>query len=137
MFRSARLRLIVVSAGLGSLSVAGVLALVFWTVNRIIDTETRSVVTAEMTGLADSYGDLGVLGLSRAIDRRVRSRSDPDAVYLLTDGFGNAIAGNLGAWPPTVKAGSGWVELELIRTDNERVVPISAASVQLRGGARS
>ncbi|MEM0948258.1 MAG: ATP-binding protein [Pseudomonadota bacterium] len=136
MFRSARLRLIVISAGLGSLAVAVVLALVFWTVNRIIETETRSVVNAELTGLAESYGDLGILGLSRTIDRRVRSGSDPDAVYLLTDGFGQAVAGNLGAWPPTVEAGGGWVELELIRTDNEKVVPISAASVQLRGGER-
>ncbi len=55
---------------------------------------------------------------------------------MLTDGFGNAIAGNLGAWPPTVRAGSGWVELDLIRTDNEQVVPIAATSVQLRGGER-
>ncbi len=66
MLRSARLRLIVVSAALGCLAVAAVLALVFWTVNRIIDAETRSVVNAELTGLAESYGDLGVLA------RRVR-----------------------------------------------------------------
>ena len=122
MLSSARSRLILASAALGCVAIAAVLALVYWTANRIIEAETRSVVEAELTGLADSYGSLGMLGLSRAIDRRVRSNAEPDAVYLLTDRNGNKIAGNLGAWPPTVEPGGGWVELELIRTEVPRIM---------------
>jgi signal transduction histidine kinase len=136
LIRSARTRLVAASALLGVLAIALVLGLVYWTANRIIEAETRSVVTAELGGLADSYTELGMLGLARAIERRIRTAREPDALYLLTDRFGQRIAGNLGAWPPTVAPGGGWVEIDLIRTDIDRRVPISAASIQLRGGER-
>ncbi|MEM8630018.1 MAG: ATP-binding protein [Pseudomonadota bacterium] len=134
--RSARTRLVAASALLGIVAIALVLGLVYWTANRIIEAETRSTVTAELNGLADSYSDLGMLGLARAIERRIRNASEPDALYLLTDRFGKRIAGNIGAWPPTVAPGGGWVEIDLIRTDSDRQVPISAASIRLRGGER-
>lgn len=136
LIRSARTRLVLASALLGLVAIASVLGLVYWTANRIIEAETRDVVTAELNGLADSYSDLGVLGVARAIERRIRNSPEPDAVYLLTDRFGRRIAGNLGAWPPTVAPGGGWVEIDLIRTDTDREVPISAASIELRRGER-
>ncbi|MEM8581867.1 MAG: HAMP domain-containing sensor histidine kinase [Pseudomonadota bacterium] len=134
--RSTRTRLAAASALFGLVAFALVLGLVYFTANRTIETETRGVVTAELNGLADSYASLGMLGLARAIDRRINSAAEPDALYLLTDQFGKRIAGNLGAWPPNIEPGSGWVEIELIRTDIDRTVPISAASIQLRGGER-
>ncbi|MGV6850101.1 MAG: sensor histidine kinase [Marinibacterium sp.] len=134
--RNARTRLMIASALFGAASIGIVLILVYWNANRIIQAETQRVVTAELAGLADSYDTLGVLGLRRAIDRRIRSLDDPEAVYLLTDAFGGVIAGNLGAWPPTIRPGTGWVELELIRSDTGAAVPISAASLRLPGGER-
>ncbi|MDJ0992937.1 MAG: HAMP domain-containing sensor histidine kinase [Dinoroseobacter sp.] len=134
--QSTRTRLVAASALLSLIAIALVLGLVYLTANRIIEAETRGVVTAELNGLSDSYADLGMLGLARAIERRISNTAEPDALYLLTDRFGQPIAGNLGAWPPTVTPGSGWVEIELIRTDIDRRVPISAASIQLRGGER-
>jgi signal transduction histidine kinase len=136
LIRSARTRLVIASAFLGIISITLVLGLVYWTANRIIEAETRSVVDAEISGLADSYSSLGMSGLARAINRRIDSTTEPDALYLLTDRFGNPIAGNLAAWPTSVAPGGGWVEIELIRTDINRTVPISAASIQLRGGER-
>jgi signal transduction histidine kinase len=136
MLRNARTRLVFAGALLNCLAMIVVLGLVYWTANRIIENETRNVVHAELSGLADSYGTLGIVGLARAIKRRIESSEEPDAVYLLTNMKGVLIEGNLGAWPPTVKPGGGWVEIELIRTDSDRSVPIAAASVQLRGGER-
>ena len=133
---SARARLVAAIAVMSSLAIALVLALVYWTAIRLIDGETRSVVDAELKGLAESYADLGILGLARAIDRRVENSDEPDAVYLLTDRFGQPLAGNLQAWPSDVEAGRGWVELDLIRTDREETVPIAAASILLRGNER-
>ena len=112
------------------------LGLLYVTANTIIENETRSVVNAELSGLADDYRTLGVLGLARAIESRLEDAQRRDAVYLLTDAQGRAIAGNLGGWPPTIEPGGGWVELELIRTDRNRSVPISAASFQLVRGER-
>ena len=134
--QSARTRLVAANALISFLATVLVIGTVYWTADRIIDAETRSVVDAELKGLADSYTDQGILGLARAIDRRVESTEEPDAVYLLTDRFGQPVAGNLGAWPPTVEPGRGWVEIELIRTDSDRSVPIAAASIQLRGNER-
>lgn len=136
LLRSARTRLVIASALLGFLSIAMMLGLVYWTANRAIEAETRNVVDAELKGLAESYSSLGVLGLARAIERRISSSEEPDAIYVLTDRYGQTIAGNLGAWPPTVQPGSGWVDIQLIRTDTDQSVPISAASIRLRNGER-
>ena len=64
---------------------ASVLALVYVTANRSIESETRSVVSAELTGLADEYERRGLIGLITAIERRLPSASDRDALYLLAD----------------------------------------------------
>ncbi|WP_037307255.1 sensor histidine kinase [Ruegeria halocynthiae] len=135
-FNNSRTRLVLASMALSTLLTATVLALVYVTANRSIEGETRSVVSAELTGLADEYERRGLIGLMRAIERRIPTASDRDALYLLTDRFGAKLAGNLKQWPEDITAGSGWVDLELRRADNDQLVPISAASVRLPGGER-
>ncbi|WP_420587205.1 sensor histidine kinase [Ruegeria sp.] len=121
---------------LSTLLTATVLALVYVTANRSIEGETRSVVSAELTGLADEYERRGLIGLLTAIERRIPTASERDALYLLTDRFGAKLAGNLKQWPDDIAAGSGWVDMELRRADNDQLVPISAASIRLPGGER-
>ena len=115
---------------------ATVLALVYVTANRSIESETRSVVSAELTGLADEYERRGLIGLITAIERRLPSASERDALYLLTDRLGVTLVGNLKSWPANITAGSGWVELDVRRADNDQLVPVSAASIRLPGGER-
>jgi len=133
---NSRTRLVLASMVLSTLLTAAVLALVYVTATRTIEGETRSVVSAELTGLADEYERRGLIGLLTAIERRLPSASERDALYLLTDPFGKVLAGNLTRWPEGVTAGSGWVELELRKTETNQLVPISAASVRLPGGER-
>ena len=135
-FNNSRTRLVLASMVLSTLLTATVLALVYVTANRSIEGETRSVVSAELTGLADEYERRGLIGLMTAIERRIPSASDRDALYLLTDRFGTKLVGNLKQWPEGIAAGSGWVDLELRRADNDQLVPISAASIRLPGGER-
>ncbi|MBO9445317.1 HAMP domain-containing sensor histidine kinase [Ruegeria sp. R14_0] len=135
-FNNSRTRLVLASMVLSTLLTAIVLGLVYFTANRSIEGETRSVVSAELTGLADEYERRGLFGLLQAIERRLPSASERDALYLLTDRFGVKLAGNLKQWPSDVTAGSGWVDLELRRADNDQLVPISAASIRLPGGER-
>ncbi|MEM1314365.1 MAG: ATP-binding protein [Pseudomonadota bacterium] len=134
--RSAKTRLIAASVALSMLATALVLGLLYWSAFAAIEGETRQVVNAELAGLSDDYRRLGALGVGRAINRRLAGADARDAVYLLTDRRGRRVAGNLAAWPPTVEPGSGWVELELFRTDRERTVMVSAASLKLGSGAR-
>ncbi|WP_170569735.1 sensor histidine kinase [Ruegeria atlantica] len=135
-FNNSRTRLVLASMVLSTLLTAAVLALVYVTANRSIEGETRSVVSAELTGLADEYERRGLIGLIGAIERRIPTASDRDALYLLTDRFGVTLAGNLKQWPENITAGSGWVNLELRRADNDQLVPISAASIRLPRGER-
>ncbi|WP_170358095.1 MULTISPECIES: sensor histidine kinase [Ruegeria] len=135
-FNNSRTRLVLASMVLSTLLTATVLALVYVTANRSIESETRSVVSAELTGLADEYERRGLIGLMRAIERRLPTAADRDALYLLTDRFGVNLAGNLKQWPENIAAGSGWVDLELRRAENDELVPVSAASVRLPGGER-
>lgn len=134
--RNARTRLVLLSMVLSTLLTAAVLALVYVTANRTIAGETRSVVTAELAGLSDEYQRRGIFGLTEAIERRTQDAAERDALYLLTGPFGTVLAGNLVRWPPDVEPGSGWVELDLIRTESRENVPVSAASIRLPGGER-
>ncbi len=136
MLRNSKTRLILASSVLGAGATALVLMLFYWAAYAIFEAETREVVNAELTGLADDYQSLGVLGLGRAIERRLENADERDAVYLLTDAYGRTIAGNLQTWPPTVVPGSGWVELELFRTDGNQSVRVSAASISLQNNER-
>lgn len=136
MLRDARIRLVLAGALAALATTSLVIGLLYWTANRIIETETRNIVRAELDGLADSYANRGLLGLVLAIERRTESGEEPDAVYLLTDRRGRVLAGNLGAWPPNADPEADWLELELIRTDSGRRVPIAAAPVSLPSGER-
>ncbi|WP_425046352.1 ATP-binding protein [Primorskyibacter sp. S87] len=136
ILRNARTRLVLAAMALSTVLTSLVLALVYVTATTTIEDETRSVVNAEIAGLADDYERLGILGLARAIERRSEEAYQRNAIYLLTDARGAVIAGNLTAWPPTVEAGSGWVELDLIRAGEDRPVPVAAASIRLPGGER-
>lgn len=136
MFRNARTRLILASVILSVSVAAMLLGFVYFSVNSIIEAETRSVVEAELAGLEDDYLGRGIPGLAAAIERRIASTERRDAIYLLADANGRALVGNLAAWPPTVQPGGGWVELELIRTDTEKTVPVAAASLRLNAGER-
>ncbi len=121
---------------LSTLLAASVLAMVYVTANRTITGETRSVVSAELTGLADEYERRGLIGLMAAIERRLPSAADRDALYLLTGRQGTKLAGNLTRWPQGIVAGSGWVEFQLHKSDTDELVPVSAASIRLPGGER-
>ncbi len=136
MLRNATTRLIAVHLLLVAASTGAVLGFLYWSATSLIEGEVREVVNAELTGLAEDYRSRSVLGLARTIDRRLESAARRDAVYLLTDAYGRRITGNLEAWPPTVTPGSGWVELELYRTDRDRSALVAAASIQLSGGER-
>ncbi|MFQ5623407.1 MAG: sensor histidine kinase [Paracoccaceae bacterium] len=136
LFRNATSRFVALYLFLAAASTSAVLAFVYWSTTKLIDAQVRQVVETDLEGLADDYSRFGVIGLSRAIQRRLADTSSRDAVYLLTDRQGRRITGNLGAWPPTVSAGQGWVNLELFRTDSGQASPIAAASLSLAQGER-
>ncbi|MEO0623082.1 MAG: HAMP domain-containing sensor histidine kinase [Pseudomonadota bacterium] len=136
LVRSATGRLLAAHLALTILITTAVLGTLYWRMTGLIETEVREVVATELDGLADDYGQGGMLGLARAIERRLATAAQRDAVYLLTDRFGRPLAGNLQAWPPTVPPAAGWVSLSLYRTDRDRVAEVEGLVVGLAGGER-
>ena len=76
--KNSRTRLVLASMVLSTLLTATVLTMVYFTANRTISGETRSVVQAELTGLADEYERRGMIGLISAIDRRLPTAAERD-----------------------------------------------------------
>lgn len=135
-WRNATTRLIAAHLSLVALSTVLALGFVYWSAGGVVDAEMRQVVEAEARGLADDYGQGGVPALAQAIERRVARPQQRDAVYLLAAPSGARVAGNLAAWPPTLRAGDGWTTLDLYRVNESQPTTISALSIALPRGER-
>ena len=127
-------KLIAIHLALVAVSTAVILAFVYVSTRSVIEGEVREVVEAELRGMTDDYASGGVVGLARAIDRRLAQDQTNEAIYLLVDGRGNRIAGNLGSWPEAAPPDAGWLDLTLFRTDQQRAVEVSALAFRLRRG---
>jgi len=108
--------------------------LTYLSATRILEQETAEVVEAELRGLVDSFESGGPAELADAI--RQRSREDADAVYLLANAQGRAIAGNLRDWPAAAPLDGSWVNLRLIRTSTGRQIEIGARAFPVQGNLR-
>jgi signal transduction histidine kinase len=134
--RNATSRLLAAHLLLVALSTALVLAFVYYQTREVIEGEVREIVAADLAGLGDDYREGGTPGLARAIERRLADRRRQDTVYLLADANGGRIVGNISAWPPVIPPTSGWVELDLYRSDRDRVTTLSVAAIALPSGDR-
>ena len=134
MLRNATMRLVLAHLILVAASTALVLGFVYWRVGGVIDDEQRAVVQAELGGLADDYERSGAMGVVGAINSRLETPPDRDAIYLLADRAGRRITGNVRNWPPNVSPSAGWTTLKLYRTDRSRPTVISAVAMRLPDG---
>ena len=75
--------------------------------------ESRQTVAAEMEGLAEHYRQFGPRQLRAIIDRRVGY--EDRSLFLLVDRWGRKAAGNLDAWPETVRDTDRWHEFHYRR----------------------
>jgi signal transduction histidine kinase len=94
-----------------ALSVGAILAYVFWNTALLLERQTDATIRAEVQALADQYRLLGVPGIVATIQRR--SGEPGGGIYLLADGEGKRIAGNLNAVPPHMTDEAGWIDFPL------------------------
>ena len=134
ILRNATMRLIAAHLVLVAVSTALVLGFVYWRVGGVIDAEQREVVEAEIRGLSDDYARGSTGALAAAIQQRLATPRDRDAIYLLADRARNRIVGNLASWPPNLAPDAGWTTLQLYRTDRSRPTEISALALSLPRG---
>lgn len=127
-------RVIGLSALMTLAIITAAFTLTYLSATRILEQETAEVVEAELRGLVDSFESGGPAELAEAI--RQRSREDADAVYLLANAQGRAIAGNLRDWPATAPLDGSWVNLRLIRASTGRQIEIGARAFPVQGNMR-
>ncbi len=105
-FRLAAIYLIVFA-----LSVGAILAYVYYNTAGLLERQTDSTIRAEIQALADQYRILGLPGIVDTIQRRSSERGG--GVYLLANGQGVRVAGNLESVPPEVIDETGWIDFPL------------------------
>ena len=107
LWRTATFRLALIYLALFGVSVAALVAFLYFSTVRVIERQTDETIIAEITGLSERYRDEGLLGLRRVVAER--SRGQRHSLYLLV-APGNAIlAGNLDRWPSVTAGPSGWL----------------------------
>ncbi len=119
-------------------AVTFVLTAVYFLTARVLDREVDTVIRAEVTHLVDDYAAGGLLQLVATLRRREDSWGRTGAVYLLTEGNGYPIAGNLVRWPDQIEEYDDWIEFEIDASEagGATAHPVRAQVFQLPGGRR-
>lgn len=108
LLRSSTFRLAAIYLAIFALSVATILAYVYWNTVGLIGRQTDDTIRAEVLGLADQYRTLGVRGVVDVIERRVLE--DSTSYYILTDAGGNRLVGNVASLPSQATGEAGWLD---------------------------
>ena len=108
LFRATAFKLTLAILGLSATGAALVFGVVAWQVIKLVDDETRQTIEAEANGLSEQYQSGGVRRLGAIIE--ARSRQPGSSLYLLTDGAGEPLAGNVAQLPPGVLDRAGVVD---------------------------
>jgi signal transduction histidine kinase len=94
-----------------AVSVAALLAYVYWNTAVLLERQTDETIRAEVQALADQYRLRGLTGIIDTVDRR--SREETGSIYLLTDAAGARIAGNIDKLPAEAVSNADWIEFPL------------------------
>lgn len=136
LWRSVTVRLVVASAVLSTLTIGVVFGFLYWRAVGVVEEQAADTVASEIRGLAEHFGDSGLLGLVRSVQERSDITSEAEPVYLIVDGLGNYLAGNLMAWPPVIPPDGRWRKVELYRRGGGQPILIGARAHALPGGVR-
>ncbi len=111
LLRTSTFRLAALYLILFAVSVSALLGYVYWNTAVLLERQTDDTIRAEVQALADQYRIRGLNGIIDTIQRR--SNDDSGSVYLLADGRGIRIAGNLAKLPPIPEDTASWIEFPL------------------------
>jgi signal transduction histidine kinase len=93
LLTSTPVRLAVVYMGVFVLATAAVTGYLVWHTNQYLTSRAAAALKVEEASLRGQFSAGGMLGLVAAVDARVNSPGSD--LYLLLDGYGNRLAGNL------------------------------------------
>ena len=135
-WRSVTVRLVLASTVASTLMIGVVFGFLYWRAIGVVEQQASDTVASELRGLVEHFGSVGLLELMRTVQERSAVPTEAEPVYLVVDGLGNRLAGNLLAWPPTVPPDGRWRKVELYRRGEDHPILIGARGYELAGGVR-
>jgi signal transduction histidine kinase len=134
ILRTSTFRLAAIYLSMFAVSVAAILAYVFWTTAGLLERQTDETIRSEVQALEDQYRIFGLQGVAETIKRR--SDGNGGGLYILADGNGRRIAGNLETVPPHGADEQGLIDFTINVRNGSEVVLRSARAfhADLTGG---
>jgi signal transduction histidine kinase len=119
LLRSASGRFALLFTALFAAAATAAAVVLWWNTAGALDRQTDAAIRADATALAERRQDAGIAGLVPAIADRIALDVQNEALYLLLSPGGDALAGNLRAWPAEANGDSPWIRIPLLRDDSE------------------
>ena len=108
LFRTTTFRLSLTYLALFSAAAVVAIVYLYWNTTVLLTRQLNQTIDAELTGLAEQYRAGGLDQLVRIVAER--SRTPGNILYLVADGDGKQLAGNLSAVSPQLWDSLGPVE---------------------------
>lgn len=135
-WRSVTVRLVMASTVASTLMIGAVFGFLYWRAVGVVEQQAADTVASEIRGLVEHFSESGLPDLMRTVNERSAVPAEAEPVYLVVDGLGNRLAGNLLAWPSTIPPDGAWRKVELYRRGEPNPILIGARGHQLVGGVR-
>jgi signal transduction histidine kinase len=112
LFYTSTFRMAAIYLAVFVLSVAAVLAYVYWNTIVLLKQQTDDTIRAEVIGFSEQYQSLGPTGVAETISRR--SQAYEAGFYLLVDKDGKKVAGNIASLPKEASdEETGWIDFRM------------------------
>ena len=132
--KSAGFRFAALFAVLFLAAILGFALMLWWGTAGTLSRQIDDAIRADTIGLQEAWRGGGVAGVKDAIGERLAVDIDDHAIYLLMDGAGNRLAGNLDRWPGAAETPGSW-SADTVRRDGVEV-PARLHRVPLDQGHR-
>ena len=113
-----------------------VLLFVYHQTNVLFEDGIRSRIDDRERDLLFDYQRGGAVSLAGAVNEQLQTGMVRNGAVLLVDRSGHRLAGNMAAWPPTLRPDSDWVEFRLYPEGSRQTVLYALRTIQLHGGER-
>lgn len=133
---SAPMRLVLLTLAFTLLISVPVLLFVYHQTDSLFEQGIRDRIDGREHSLMQAYELRGPGGLVSEIDEELGTGTARGGAMLLVDSASRKIAGNIAAWPPTLRTGVDWAEIRLYPEGSRLAVLYVLRTIQLPTGER-
>ncbi|MEA3003489.1 MAG: hypothetical protein QOH81_2277 [Sphingomonadales bacterium] len=134
--RSTTARFVLLYLALSLLGALPVLLFVYQQTDRVVTKSYQVTVADREAILVETQRTGGIPALAQSVRERIASGAAAHGVLLLVDPAGRKLAGNMQAWPPTLREPTDWVQMRLYRDGHEEPEMFGLQTVHFPSGHR-